>query len=374
MPKKAILGSLFLFVSILVASFAEGANPPLQKCERGIARATKNLVDRKLLVLGQCSDKLFACSQKDQFSKIECLTKEVLNCTIRIKLLFDEAKGLRANFRKKIFSECSNASIADIYSTYGLGFSLIDGVGLNNLYNLADILYANQACYIDVLVGTQMPRTGELLVSNGIDIGQFPCLPVYATPMPTISSTPIQTPTPIQTVTPTRTPMRTATPTATRTPTVTPTRTPTPTITATPTLGCGGRDLYEKFDTLKWCSYSPTHFNPNIGIYPDEFNIREDLRTAKSFGCEGIITYGSDNTLGQVPRIAHEEGYSGFIMGIWNPKSTEETSNALLAVSYVDGYVVGNEGLTFPYPYGLAYTINDLLATMSSIKLATGKP
>lgn len=414
MSKKAVFGSLFLILSVFAPSFADGATPPLQKCERGIARATKNLTDRKLVVLGQCVDKLFACSLKDQFTKTECINKEVSNCNVRMKLLFDAVKGMRANFQKKVISECGNVNISDVYSTGGLGFIFIDTANLDNLYNLADILYAYQACYVDVLIGTQMPRAGELLMTNGIDVSEFVCLPIYASPvttptptstnLPTITPaptftqvltptlirtatpipilTPVLTSTPVRTATPILTPTRTATPTATRTPTITPTptktptptNTPTPTVTATPTLGCGRRDLYEKFDTLKWCSFSPTHFNPNIGVYPDEFNIREDLKTAKAFGCEGIITYGSDNTLGQVPRIAHEEGYSGFIMGVWNPKSTEEISNALLAVSYVDGYIVGNEGLTFPYPYGLAYTSSELLATISNMKVATGKP
>ena len=128
------------------------------------------------------------------------------------------------------------------------------------------------------------------------------------------------------------------------------------------------------FETLKWCAYAPTNFDPEHGVYPSEASIREDLRVAKiNQGCEGVIFYGSDNTLGQIPRIARELGYKGVIMGVWNPKSQEEIQNAIAAARYVNGYSVGNEGLTFPYSYGLAYTKDELLAAIKRLKDATRK-
>jgi len=124
-----------------------------------------------------------------------------------------------------------------------------------------------------------------------------------------------------------------------------------------------------------WVAYAPTNFNPNVGQFPSEESIAEDLDALFSHHYRGLCTYGAENTLGLIPRIAREHGFIGrIIMGIWNPASAEEWSGALAASDYVDGYCIGNEGLTFPYAPPNNYDTTMLMQAMDSLRYLTGKP
>jgi exo-beta-1,3-glucanase (GH17 family) len=85
------------------------------------------------------------------------------------------------------------------------------------------------------------------------------------------------------------------------------------------------------------------------------------LKKLRAVGFTGLITYGSLSTLGAiVPRVAHEEGFEGFLMGIWDPRPPTnpplppahpldgniELKNAQDSQAYVTGYIIGNEGLS----------------------------
>ena len=117
-----------------------------------------------------------------------------------------------------------------------------------------------------------------------------------------------------------------------------------------------------------WVAYAPTNFNPLTGQYPNEASIRSDLETLVNINAYGIVTYGSENNLGQIPRIAREAGIQKVVMGIWDPHSQEELTNALAAQAYVDGYCVGNEGLNS------RYTIAALETTINHLRNQTNKP
>ena len=140
--------------------------------------------------------------------------------------------------------------------------------------------------------------------------------------------------------------------------------------------GCAGRgtsteageELETKLSTLCWVAYAPTHFNPDAGLFPSESEVREDLRVLYAAGVRGLVTYGSDNIGGEIPRITREAGFQGMIMGIWSPTSDEELNNARQAVEYIDGYVVGNEGLDKLYDY------DTLKNAMDDLRKATSKP
>jgi len=129
-----------------------------------------------------------------------------------------------------------------------------------------------------------------------------------------------------------------------------------------------GVDFKQKLKTLKWVAYAPSDFNPLKNHYPSEDSIREDLALLREYGFEGIVTYGSNRILGEIPRIAREEGFKGVIMGIWSIDNREETMNAVAAAKYVDGYCVGNEGLNS------SYNLDSLTQAMSEMKESTGKP
>ncbi len=126
--------------------------------------------------------------------------------------------------------------------------------------------------------------------------------------------------------------------------------------------------LKKKFNELRWVCYAPTNFNPDIGRFPSESSIREDLQTLYNYGFRGIVTYGADGTLSQVPRIAKEVGLQGVIMGIWDINRELEFQNAIAASPYVDGYCVGNEGLY------TRYNLDQLEQSLNRYRAATGKP
>jgi len=120
---------------------------------------------------------------------------------------------------------------------------------------------------------------------------------------------------------------------------------------------------------IKWIAYAPTNFNPDLEQFPSEESVRADLNLLYDHNFKGIFTYGADDILGNVPRIAKEIGFPHVVMGIWSLESPEEWNNALDAVNYVDGYCVGNEGLSAG-----RYTIGQLEEKLESLREATKKP
>ncbi|HLD82365.1 MAG TPA: hypothetical protein VI976_00235 [Candidatus Omnitrophota bacterium] len=123
-----------------------------------------------------------------------------------------------------------------------------------------------------------------------------------------------------------------------------------------------------KVRNLRWIAYAPTHFDPTRGIYPSQDSIREDLRLLYAYGFNGIVTYGSERTLSEVPRIASEVGFQGVIMGIWDIENSQEINSAISNLAYVDGYCLGNEGLNS------RYDIDALKRAISQLKQLTHKP
>lgn len=117
-----------------------------------------------------------------------------------------------------------------------------------------------------------------------------------------------------------------------------------------------------------WVAYSPTNFNPITSQYPNEASLRSDLEKLVGINTHGIVTYGSENILGQIPRIAKEVGIQKVLMGIWDPLSSEEINNAMGAQQHVDGYCIGNEGLN------VRYTLPNLESAIDSLRNQTDKP
>ncbi|HML23384.1 MAG TPA: hypothetical protein PKD09_17140 [Aggregatilinea sp.] len=128
-------------------------------------------------------------------------------------------------------------------------------------------------------------------------------------------------------------------------------------------------DLYQKFTDFSWIAYAPTHYDPTVGSMPAEQDISDDLQMLFDVGFRGVVTYGSEGTMAEIPRLARGVGFQGVVMGIWTPGSEAETAAAVAAVDYVDGYVVGNEGL-----YNDRYDFATLEAAMADLKAQTGKP
>jgi exo-beta-1,3-glucanase (GH17 family) len=100
-----------------------------------------------------------------------------------------------------------------------------------------------------------------------------------------------------------------------------------------------------------------------------ETDIREDLRILYEAGFRGVVTYSAGGVLAEVPRLARETGFEGIVIGVWAPGDAEEIGAALQTDTYVDGYVVGNEGLYFN-----RYDLDTLERAVAELKERTGKP
>ncbi|MFH1198970.1 MAG: glycosyl hydrolase family 17 protein [Candidatus Omnitrophota bacterium] len=129
-----------------------------------------------------------------------------------------------------------------------------------------------------------------------------------------------------------------------------------------------GPEFRDKVSNLKWIAYAPTNFDPTANRYPSDESLLRDLTLLYNYGFRGVVTYGAASSLADIPRIAKSIGFQGAIMGIWDIDSREEITNATLAVEYVDGYCVGNEGLNS------RYSLEDLNQVIASLKHSTGKP
>jgi exo-beta-1,3-glucanase (GH17 family) len=118
-----------------------------------------------------------------------------------------------------------------------------------------------------------------------------------------------------------------------------------------------------------WVAYNPTAYDPESGVWPDEASIREDLALLRRAGFKGVITYGLNPALAEIPRLAKEAGFEAVIAGIWDIKNSEELSAAKKAAAYADAYCVGHEGLVFG-----RYRLAELIKAMRELRALTGRP
>ncbi|HEY2774967.1 MAG TPA: glycosyl hydrolase family 17 protein [Candidatus Binatia bacterium] len=153
-----------------------------------------------------------------------------------------------------------------------------------------------------------------------------------------------------------------------------------PPVTSTTTLSpsCFAADVPDfvgKLAASRCVAYSPSgDWNPNTGQYPTAKSVSDDLALLRSTGFDCIVTYGADHVLADIPCMAKAAGFGLVIMGIWDPRSEVERAGAVAASECADAYNVGNEGLTNPYCCGAAYSWDDLLSAVSSLRTETCRP
>lgn len=125
--------------------------------------------------------------------------------------------------------------------------------------------------------------------------------------------------------------------------------------------------------TRHWTSFAPRHYNPDLNQFPTEAQLRDDLVQLWSEGFRGLITWSMDGTLRSVPRLAKELGFVYVVSGIYYYDAAQlarEYTACIDEQSYIDAFVVGNEGLQI----GQRYTLTQLQQVMSDLKAATNKP
>jgi exo-beta-1,3-glucanase (GH17 family) len=119
-----------------------------------------------------------------------------------------------------------------------------------------------------------------------------------------------------------------------------------------------------------WVIYEPVTATPGAYVSPDQ--ITRELTVLYNRGFRGLVTYSFYNGREEIPRIAKQVGFQQVIAGIeaQDHYQTEKSNLTPDRLRYIDGFVVGNEGLYF-HKYDLA----TLKSRMAEIKaLSGGKP
>ncbi len=135
-------------------------------------------------------------------------------------------------------------------------------------------------------------------------------------------------------------------------------------------------DLMNNFEVkmqyCRWMAYEPIHFNPyhKNPAFGSINDIKSELSLLFQNGCTGIITFGTDSILSEIPRISRAlRGDSvGVIMGITDVRDMKCLNKAIEQSAYVDAYCVGHMFTDY------AISENDVLFAINYIKRNTDKP
>src|SRR6266567_744118 len=123
---------------------------------------------------------------------------------------------------------------------------------------------------------------------------------------------------------------------------------------------------------IRWVDYSPSTANPDRGVEASTDSIRQDLAALRRAKFSGLVTYSAKGRLGnELLALAKEAGFRGIIVGVWNPKDSDELAAARNAAmsDIVLGICVGNEGLMDG-----RYSLESLQEAIRAIRAATKKP
>jgi exo-beta-1,3-glucanase (GH17 family) len=129
-------------------------------------------------------------------------------------------------------------------------------------------------------------------------------------------------------------------------------------------------DAWSLITQSSWMDFVPDGYSPPPHErMPSQENIARQLSWIKKAGFQGIITFGSDDLLASLPRLAKRQGLK-VIMGIYDPRSKVEFYNAVEQSKFVDGYVVGHSRLGTPGGYNL----NQLRSAVDTLRFLTWRP
>jgi exo-beta-1,3-glucanase (GH17 family) len=139
--------------------------------------------------------------------------------------------------------------------------------------------------------------------------------------------------------------------------------------------------LSEIIQEVRFICYTPTQFdpNPNHQIIPTKESIRIDLEVLRPY-FDGLITYGLNEGLEQIPAIAEEMEYRAMFLGIWDIQSETEVNKAINLAKEHPKLIVaiccGNEGLlTNRYDFQTLETVmGQIRQLLPSIYVVTSEP
>jgi hypothetical protein len=148
-------------------------------CQKGIKKAGRTFVGKKLHSLDKCANGVFACVQTKEDGSAgqrDCVDKAGAKCAGELSKIGAEDAELRASIVKACNEDL--VSNGELRSDTGLGYDRLadacqarDSVAL-----IAACVAVQHECATERLFTVEEPRAGELVVRAGMDLGQFPCL------------------------------------------------------------------------------------------------------------------------------------------------------------------------------------------------------
>ncbi|MEO0078044.1 MAG: glycosyl hydrolase family 17 protein [candidate division WOR-3 bacterium] len=123
---------------------------------------------------------------------------------------------------------------------------------------------------------------------------------------------------------------------------------------------------------VNWVAYSPSEpWQPGQVI--DDSLVRLDLEILARHGFQGLVTYGTLDSLWVVPRLARSVGFQYVVMGVWIDADTAANRQGIRRLiehhQYADAICVGNEALFFN-----RVDTSYLKWAIDTVRAATGKP
>jgi exo-beta-1,3-glucanase (GH17 family) len=116
-------------------------------------------------------------------------------------------------------------------------------------------------------------------------------------------------------------------------------------------------------------AYAPTGYDPATTRRLGARGLNSDAESLLRLGFRAITTYGAARPLVPVCRFFKRRGFRTVLVGIWDPTDRDEVRRAIRLRRCADGYVVGNEGLTFG-----RYERDALAAAVARVRKRTGRP
>jgi exo-beta-1,3-glucanase (GH17 family) len=116
-------------------------------------------------------------------------------------------------------------------------------------------------------------------------------------------------------------------------------------------------------------AYAPRGYDPASTRGPSPRVLRADAENLAALGFTAVTTYGSSRALAPICRFFKRRGLRTVLVGVWDPRDRVELRRAIRLKRCADGYVIGNEGLTFG-----RYSKADLVSAIDRVRRATGRP
>ncbi len=152
----------------------------LQRCQRDLAGAGRQLLGRVVTVARGCADALIACRLA---GGADC-PKAADRCAAKLTALDEPGRGVAARLRVKVERSCRGVDVANVLAAAGMGFegalARCAALGLPDVTDLADVsecVARAYRCGATAVVRHALPFLEDELAQRGLDLGDAFCGP-----------------------------------------------------------------------------------------------------------------------------------------------------------------------------------------------------